>query len=120
MKKFFIALCILSLVACASRGPQYSPIVDSPSTSYSTDLAQCQQYANSVQGAADRAVVGAVVGGVFSLLLMAAAGGDAREQRLAGTVGALGGGVSAAGAAMTDQRTIITRCLLGRGHKVLL
>lgn len=123
MKTKLIALTLaLAVTGCASTrgsGAQYNPIVDRPGPSYPQDLADCQQHATKILGAADSAAAGAVAGAIFGTLLMAAAGGGSRYQRAGAWMGALEGGTAAAAAAEGGQRGIITRCLTGRGYRVL-
>ena len=96
----------------------YRPIVDSQGmdmSNYETDLAQCQQYAEQVNIGQD-AAVGAGVGAALGLALSAISGGD---KSVATGVGAVSGGATGLGSAANSQKNVITRCLLGRGYKVL-
>lgn len=113
----------IAVSGCATShrgsGANYNPIVDQPGSAYAQDLVECQAHATKVMDAADSAVNGAVAGAIFGALLMAAAGGNAGHQRSGAWVGALSGGTSAAASAEGGQRGIITRCLSGRGYRVL-
>lgn len=124
MKKLTLALAILlALSACATRqgsGAAYRPIIDLDQGTdpiiYQKDLTQCQAYATQVADAAESAAGAAVAGAIFGALLMAAAGGSSRNGAW---VGALSGGASGAAQGERDQRTLISRCLAGRGYRVL-
>jgi outer membrane lipoprotein SlyB len=124
MKKLIALIVALSVTGCATTnsGANYSPIVDlregQPREKYNADLLACQQYAQQQAGAADRAVAGAVAGAIFGALLAAAAGGGYSRNSSAG-VGAVTGMAGGAAAGERDQRSVITRCLVGRGYSVL-
>lgn len=115
MKKLII-ITTLALTACATSGNRFTPVIDSPGPNYSQDLADCQQYSNQVMSAGEGAVSGAVAGAVFAALLGAAFHTSSRDMAWGG---ALSGGASAAASAESGQRGIISRCMAGRGYKVL-
>lgn len=119
MKKIAIIAAAAILAGCANTGANYAPMVDTGTRIgvYEQDLTQCQDYARRVGGAAEGAAAGAVVGAIFGLLLNAAAGGGNRGA-LAG-VGALSGAAQGAAGGETEQRSIIVRCMAGRGYQVL-
>lgn len=126
MKKFDIAFLVLTLlfqVGCANTGANYRPMIDTrggsvSASGYEADLRDCQQYAAQVGGAADRAAAGAVVGALFGAVLAAAAG--SRYDRVAtARAGAVTGAAGGAAQGEQDQRSIIRRCLAGRGYSVL-
>lgn len=111
----------LSLVACANTGANYRPIVDSKGIDYNkyeADLKDCQQYANQTLDAAQTAAIGAGVGALFGAVLAAAAG-SRYDRGATARVGALTGAAGGAAQGETDQRTIIRRCISGRGYSVL-
>lgn len=125
MKKVIASVVALSILAgCASTqgmGAAYRPIVDTKDTDLSAlerDTAECQAYARQTADAATAGAAGAVAGALLGALFMAAAGGRGFRNEGA-AVGALSGGLGAAGKAETDQRTLISRCLAGRGYRVL-
>lgn len=121
-KHLVIGLCV-ALSGCASQptGQHYRPLVDSKGLDparYEADLADCQNYAARVAGAAEQAVAGAVAGALFGAVLAAAAGGGySRNQHAA--VGAVAGAAGGAVQGEQDQRSVIRRCLAGRGYSVL-
>lgn len=108
---------------CATQGmgASYTPIIDtkgSDPVTVQADLTECQAYARQTADAASAATAGAIGGAILGALFMAAAGGRGYRNEAA-AVGALSGGLGAAGKAETDQRTLISRCMAGRGHRVL-
>jgi outer membrane lipoprotein SlyB len=119
-----ITTVIVALAGCATSqgtGAQYRPIVDLKgldSGKYEADLRDCQSYAAQVDGAGQQAANVAVAGAVFGALLAAAAGGGYSRNRHA-AVGALSGGAAGAAAGERDQRSVIARCLAGRGYSIL-
>jgi outer membrane lipoprotein SlyB len=122
MKKHIaIILAASILTGCATTGANYTPIIDSKGSapeSVNADLVECQAYAKQTMDAASAAVSGAVVGSIIGAMFMAATGVKGYRNRAA-SMGAVSGGLSAAGAAETNQRDIIKRCMSGRGHSVL-
>lgn len=126
MKKLTNVL-VISLVAmqigCANTGANYRPMIDTRggtvnAAKYETDLQECQQYANQTAGAAEKAAFGAVAGALFGAVLAAAAGGG-YDRGASARVGAVTGLVGGAAQGDTDQKSIIQRCLNGRGYSVL-
>lgn len=119
MKTAIIIMAVL-LTGCATTqgsGSNYVPIVDQPNENYQRDLADCQQHANRVMSAGEGAALGAAGGAVLGMLFNAAAGGGFRNESAA--IGALSGAVGGAAQGERGQRDIISRCLAGRGHRVL-
>ncbi len=110
------------LVGCAATsGANYRPIVDSKGVDlnrYESDLRECQSYALQTAGAADSAAAGALAGALFGAVLAGAAGKNYSRSSSA-RVGAVSGAVGAGVEGERNQRTIINRCLGGRGYKVL-
>jgi uncharacterized protein YcfJ len=132
MKTIIAVLAILSITGCASTPNQlhYDPslIVASTETrenpQYKKDFNDCDWYATSNQhnvksSALGGAVIGAGVASLFGLIL--GLDGGENYARLAGA-GALGGGLSGAGGAMTSNearyKNIMIDCLRKRGHEV--
>ncbi|MAI41601.1 MAG: hypothetical protein ACJ0Q6_02590 [Candidatus Azotimanducaceae bacterium] len=113
MKKFILFLVFVA--GCAD-----DPIVDNRGRSdarYQKDLAECRSLANKVNTggkAAEQAAVGLAVGGVFGAVI----GNSDSAQKAAGA-GAVSGGMSGAAKAEERKKTILHRCLRGRGYKVL-
>ena len=120
MMKTVIVLTVL-LTGCAS----YRPIVDTQNVdlnNYEADLIQCQQYAKGINPA-ESALGGALAGATFGAAIGAIAGaftGDVGRGAavMASLTGAQGAAQGAASGAET-QKTIIRRCLAGRGYSVL-
>jgi phage-related tail protein len=122
MKKTIAILIALSVTACATRpmGAEYRPIVDMQGkdvAQYESDLGQCQTYAQQAAGAAQRAAGAAVAGALLGALLMKGAG--VGNEGHGAAVGALAAGARGAADGEHDQRSVITRCLAGRGYSVL-
>lgn len=117
------ALILALLAGCANTGANYRPIVDTKgvtdSSKYEADLRECQAFATQTTGAGERAVAGALAGAALGALLAAAAGSRYSRNQHAG-VGAVAGAAAGAGQGETDQRTIIRRCMDGRGYNVLM
>ena len=116
-KTALIALFAVLATGCASRGSQYTPIVDMKGrdwAQFSQDTGECQVYARQRPGAAAGAIAGALAGA----LLGAALAPRGYRNNVAG-YGAVAGGVGAAAGANESQESIIRRCLAGRGYNVL-
>lgn len=113
---YFLAIFI---TACANTGTNFRPIIDTKNVDinqYETDLKECQQYAEQKIGAAEKATIGAGAGAVLGGVLAAVGNGDkGSSSRIGGVMGAVSGFTSGE----KDQRTVIKRCLIGRGYKVL-
>lgn len=116
-----LVLAMVMLSGCAG----YRPIVDMrgvDTNRFEADLAECQQYAKQVSPAGS-GVGGALLGALFGAALGAAVGGAAGDPGAGATLGTAYGGVTGAGAgaasAAEDQKSIIRRCLTGRGYSVL-
>ncbi|MEZ4599045.1 MAG: hypothetical protein R2940_04570 [Syntrophotaleaceae bacterium] len=128
MKKRIIFF-LLAVVLSACSGKSHRPMVDfaaSPgktTTTYEQDLADCQQYAESVssgrstaQGAAGGAALSGIISGVFGAII----GSDVGTSAAAGAAaGAIGGGAGGAASAANTQQEIINNCMRGRGYSVL-
>ena len=110
------------LVGCAATsGANYRPIVDNKGVDqnrYESDLREGQSYATQTAGAADSAAAGAVAGALLGAVLAGAAGRNYSRSSSA-RVGAVSGAVGAGVEGERNQRTIINRCLAGRGYRVL-
>lgn len=118
MKKlitFFVASLLLS--GCATRGANYTPLVDTKGhdgAQLANDTAECQAFATQRMDAASGAVAGAVVGALIGAFLMP------RGYRNYGAgQGAIAGAAGGALGANDTQETIVKRCLSGRGYSVL-
>lgn len=114
MKPVIIVAFLVYISGCAG----HSPIVDTKGVdmrSYEADLAQCQQYAEQVS-VGEQAAVGAGVGAALGWALSAVSGGDNKVNT---SLGAVSGGAAGLGKSAREQQVIISRCLQGRGYKVL-
>ena len=123
LKNILISSVLIMQIGCANTGANYRPLVDTrggtvDSSKYEMDLQECQQYANQTAGAGEKAAIGAAAGAIFGAVLAAAAG-RGYDRSATARVGALTGAVSGAAQGETDQRSIIRRCLGGRGYSVL-
>lgn len=123
MKTITILTIAALVTGCATHntGSNWTPLIDTKggnNAEMQSDLADCQAYARQTADAASAGAAGAVAGALLGALFMAAAGGSGMRNEAA-AVGALSGGLGAAGRAETDQRTLISRCMAGRGHRVL-
>lgn len=121
--KFMVAISVIALLSgcAASSGANYRPLIDSKGVDfnrYESDLRDCQAYATQTAGAAQSAVVGAVAGAVFGAVLAGAAG-SRYDKKASARVGAVTGAAGGAVEGERDQRSIINRCLAGRGYQVL-
>ena len=120
MKLIAVLAATAVLAGCATQtGADWVPIVDmrtGQSDAYVIDLASCQGYARQTASAAQSAATGAVAGAIFGALVGAAFKVNRGEMA---KFGAISGGVGAAGRAEESQRSIISRCLAGRGYSVL-
>ncbi len=122
MHRTLMALIALSTTACSSveELTGNTPIIDTRGVNiaqYEQDLAACQSYADQVaiaRQAGTRVIAGAVVGSVFGAVL----GNSETVQRGAGA-GAIAGGTRGVGAGLHERHTVVKRCLMGRGYRVL-
>lgn len=113
----------VSMVGCATHqmGANYRPIIDSKGVDFNkfeSDLKECQQYAHQTASAAQSAAAGAIAGALIGAALAAAAGSN-YDRNASARVGAVSGALGAGAEGETNQRTIIRRCLSGRGYSVL-
>jgi outer membrane lipoprotein SlyB len=118
-----VVVSIIALLSgcAATTGANYRPIIDSKGIDfnrYEADLRECQSYATQTASAAQSAAAGAVAGAVLGAAIAAAAG-SRYDRSSTARVGAVTGAVGAGVEGERNQRTIINRCLAGRGYKVL-
>jgi outer membrane lipoprotein SlyB len=123
MKRTSAVLIAALLCGCAGTGQNYRPLVDTQSSrnsgaNFEADLFQCQQYATQVADAAQTALAGAIVGALIGAAFGAAIGHGVSRNDMA-AFGAASGGVQGAAAGEEGQRSVIRRCLAGRGYSVL-
>jgi len=114
-----ISFLTFFIAACANTGANYRPIIDSKNVDlnrYEADLQECQQYVEQKGGAAEKSAIGAGAGAVLGGVLAAVGNSDkGSSSRIGGVMGAVSGLTSGE----QGQRTVIRRCLIGRGYKVL-
>jgi outer membrane lipoprotein SlyB len=117
-----VTVVVTNLGGCANTGANYRPLADLQGRSeaqYQNDLHQCQDYASKVSGAGETAAIGAVAGALLGAAISSLFGGDRHSRNDASLYGALLGAGSGGASAEDEQRTIIRRCLSGRGYNVL-
>ena len=116
MNKKVVGVVALSVYLSACTG--HSPIVDTQGmdmSNYEQDLAECQEYAKQVEMGKDTAI-GAGAGAALGWAISAIGGGD--KSASAG-IGAVTGGAAGLGKSASEQKNVISRCLQGRGYKIL-
>ena len=122
MKKVVtIAVAAAVLAGCAAPMHSYQPLVDGDTTStqYQRDLEECRAYAMSKPSAENSAAVGAIVGALAGVALLALGGGRGGWGNEVAAVGAAMGGVQGYSEGAQGQQNVVKRCLAGRGHRVL-
>ena len=122
MKKVVtIAVAAVLLAGCAAPMHSYQPLVDGDTTStqYQRDLEECRAYAMTKPSAENSAAVGAIVGALAGVALLALGGGRGGWGSEVAAVGAAMGGVQGYTEGAQGQQNVVKRCLAGRGHRVL-
>ena len=122
MKKVVtIAVAAAVLAGCAAPMHSYQPLVDGDTTStqYQRDLEECRAYAMSKPSAENAAAVGAIVGALAGVALLALGGGRGGWGNEVAAIGAAAGGVQGYSEGAQGQQNVVKRCLAGRGHRVL-
>ena len=122
MKKVVTIVVAAALLAgCAAPMHSYQPLVDGDTTStqYQRDLEECRAYAMSKPSAENSAAVGAIVGALAGVALLALGGGRGGWGNEVAAVGAAMGGVQGYSEGAQGQQNVVKRCLAGRGHRVL-
>lgn len=109
----------LVLGGCFNTGAKHRPIVDgSDPQKYEADLADCQALARQREHMNEdvklEMVKSAVIGGVLGAVAEGVPGAIAGAA-----VGAGGGAVQGAQMTVRERKSIVIRCMAGRGHKVL-
>jgi uncharacterized protein YcfJ len=121
MKNVTIGCIVLSVLAACSNPYDEPLLVDgAKSSAYTSDLAACRRLVeNHTQddlksSAIGGAVLGGLIGGIDSK------DGNRADDALTGAV--IGGGIGALDGKFErdeERRTILIRCMQGRGHRVL-
>lgn len=115
-----IIVAVLSMATVFAGCATHVPVIDTKGVdmnAYTTDLGECQKYAEQINPAGT-AAVGAGAGAVFGALLGATIGGRGSAGYGARIGAAEGVGTGAAGGA-GKQIQIINNCMAGRGYRVL-
>ena len=130
IKTAIAAVAAISLVGCASmpspsgrftQQTMPTPLIDRKGVDenqLNRDLFDCQRYAAQSPSAGQAAAAGAIAGALLGAILMGAAGGQGLRNEAA-AVGAISGGLTAAGEAGMSRHQIVSRCMAGRGYRVL-
>jgi len=130
MRKMMVSVIVVSMLAgCATAPPgpgqgvgaAYTPVVDMQGVDparYEQDVAQCRAYAAQIDPAG-RAAGAAVAGALFGALLSAAAGNKSYYNKQNAGVGAVLGASAGGASGLHDAKSIIMRCMAGRGYNVL-
>ena len=114
-------LIALPLSACTNVGANYVPVVDGPTGArFQQDMAECrflteQRPYDNPQ--ARTATIGlAILGGVLGAT---GNNGSVGNAALGAALGGGYGGSASAAATMRQKQSIIQRCMIGRGHRVV-
>ena len=122
MKKIVtIAVAAALLAGCAAPMHSYQPLVDGDTTStqYLLDLEECRAYAMTKPSAESSAAVGAIVGALAGVAMLALGGGRGGWGNEVAALGAAAGGVQGYVEGAQGQQNVVKRCLAGRGYRVL-
>jgi uncharacterized protein YcfJ len=113
-----VLLVALSCVGCAAQ--TYRPVVDTGVSrgNYEDDVYDCQQLA-AQRPAGDHVAGGIVVGAAIGALFGLAVGLEGDDVAHLAAWGAATGGLEGAGWGTVEQRSIVARCMEGRGYMVL-
>lgn len=119
--KAFIGIVALSIAfaGALSGCAAYQPMIDTKDVNmnqYKIDLDDCNKYADNVD-AGGNAALGMALGALVGALIGAAVGvHDTGSVAGYGAISGLGAG---AAKAQEDKKTILQRCMMQRGYKVL-
>ena len=119
MKKQIVVLAI-ALPVFAGCSTLNRPLVDTKGVDQNklaVDMRECQEYAKQVPGTGTGAAAGAGVGYALGYIIGRVAG--VRDpSRIARSTAVMGTASGAAGGAVSE-RSVVQRCLAGRGYNVL-
>ena len=120
-KTLTITLVAAILAGCAAPMHQYQPLIDggTDTEQYQRDLQDCRAYAMTKPSAENSAAVGAIVGALAGVALLALGGGRGGWGNEVAAVGAAAGAVQGYSEGAQGQQNVVKRCLAGRGHRVL-
>lgn len=114
--KMALAVLAVSMTACAS----YRPVVDTKGVdqiAFEQDMAECQKLAEEVNPAKN-AIGGALLGAVLGAAI-GSIGGNGHITSMVASQGAVAGAAVGGGAAAGSQVQVVSKCMSGRGYKVL-
>ncbi len=121
-KKLISLFLLAALAGCSNTGSNFSPIIDKKGideAKYQQDLLECQSLSTEAQGAGKDGAKKAAGGVVIGALLGLVGGGNSTNIAQAAGIGGVLGGASGMYSGNTEKETIIKRCLVGRGYRVL-
>ena len=109
-KAVTVAVAASFLAGCAAPMHSYQPLVDGDTTStqYQRDLEECRAYAMSKPSAENSAAVGAIVGALAGVALLALGGGRGGWGNEVAAVGAAMGGVQGYNEGAQGQQNVLT------------
>ncbi|TAL10526.1 MAG: hypothetical protein EPO02_07290 [Nitrospirae bacterium] len=122
-----VGIAALWLGGCASYGgwePTVDPRADTHPDTLNRDLAECKELASKASGgtateAAKGTAGGAVIGAAAGAVIGAVGGSPGHGAALGSAIGGAGGGVKQGSAAEHEYKRSYSRCLEGRGHRVI-
>lgn len=120
-------MVIASLTTSCATYSGWQPTIDprgSTVEARSRDLTECKQLAKKASGepahkAGVGTLVGAVAGAIGGVIIGAAAGAPGTGAAVGTAVGGLGGGAQQGLSADKEYKEVYSKCLEGRGHRVL-
>jgi outer membrane lipoprotein SlyB len=126
-RRIAAGIALIWLGGCASYGswePTIDPRAGSNQETQTRDLAECKELASKASGgtateAAKGTGAGAVVGAATGAVIGAVSGSPGRGAALGGAVGGTGGGVHQGLSAEKQYKRSYSKCLEGRGHRVI-
>ena len=116
MRTWLLFSVTVLLAGCAAR----KPLVDMKGVDeaqYRVDLAECEQYAEQAPGPGGGAAGGAIIGGAIGYGIGRAVGMN--DPSALGRGGVVAGGARGAGRGAQTRKQVVSKCLSGRGYKVL-
>lgn len=122
MKKLIGSLGVAVVLSGCAVHQTYHPVIDRQANydavKYQKDLRQCRQYAAKVNPQSE-AIAGAIAGALVTAATVALTMDTGDYLGRSAGVGAFAGALGGAGKAANTQRSVIQRCLSGRGYSVL-
>lgn len=118
VKSLILLPLLITLTACGATAARYQPIVDQPNAYYTTDLADCQQLAETRSYSNDDVKTAALTGAVAGALFGAIEENDWENALGGAVIGGLVGGGSEAWSMRGERKQIVIECLRGRHHRI--